>query len=114
MTKMGKKFTYLLIIDLSFFLFSDQALDLNEFEQLLKSLFSFSGDSYYIQKPRIKAMFNYFDENKVYLKKIIQLLKNIFQDDKIQLNEFTNFWFKIVKMVILYKGIYILKNNEIF
>lgn len=43
----------------------DFALDLTEFELMLKSLFSFSGNSYFLQKPKIKAMFNFFDSNRV-------------------------------------------------
>ncbi|CAF0792607.1 unnamed protein product [Brachionus calyciflorus] len=67
----------------------DQALDLNEFEQLLKSLFSFKGNSYFMQIPKIKTMFNFFDTNK---------------NDKIDLFELENFWFKMVKPTLLPKS----------
>ena len=43
----------------------DGVLDLKEFEDVLKSLFSFYGNSYFISKAKIKSMFNFFDENKV-------------------------------------------------
>jgi hypothetical protein len=56
---------YDLFLFFMLFLNSDNALDLNEFELLLKSLFSFSGNAYFMQKPKIKAMFNYFDYTKV-------------------------------------------------
>lgn len=67
----------------------DSALDLNEFEMMLKSLYSFSGNSYFLQKPKIKAMFNFFDTNR---------------DDKISIDEFERFWFKMVKPTLLPKS----------
>ena len=51
--------------DQDFLFLRDGALDINEFEQMLKSLFSFYGNSYFISKAKIKSMFNFFDENKV-------------------------------------------------
>ncbi|CAF0835368.1 unnamed protein product [Brachionus calyciflorus] len=68
---------------------NDQSLDLNEFEQLLKSLFSHNGNSYQIEMAKIKAMFDFFDSNK---------------DGKIQLIELENFWFKIIKPTLFPKN----------
>ena len=43
----------------------DGSLNLTEFEELLKSLFSFNGKPYSISKSFINDSFNYFDSNKV-------------------------------------------------
>lgn len=43
----------------------DGSLSLTEFEELLKSLFSFNGKPYSISKSFINDSFNYFDSNKV-------------------------------------------------
>jgi hypothetical protein len=83
---------------------------MNEFEQLLKSLFSFNGNSYFIQKPKIKNILTYYDSNKVrngflickffiLKKKIIKSIsKN--KDEKLDQSEFAHFWNTIVKQVI--------------
>ena len=52
-----------------FFFFSDNSLDFMEFEQLLKHLFYFSGNSYFMQKPNMQSIFNKFDTNKVIFNK---------------------------------------------
>ena len=64
----------------------DNALDFVEFEQLLKSLFFFHGNSYFMQKPNMQSMFNKFDMNK---------------DDRITREEFEYFWFKLIKPTLL-------------
>jgi Ca2+-binding EF-hand superfamily protein len=43
----------------------DNSLSLSEFEELLKTLFSFNGKPYSISKSFINDCFNYFDSNKV-------------------------------------------------
>ena len=64
----------------------DKCLDLSEFENLLKSLFSYNGNSYFISKDKIKKMFNYFKSDKT---------------GSIELADFQQFWLKIVYPVIL-------------
>jgi nicotinamidase-related amidase len=64
----------------------DNALDSVEFEQLLKALFSFNGNPYFIQKPKVQAMFNKFDTNR---------------DDKITREEFEYLWFKLIRPTLL-------------
>ncbi len=49
----------------TFLFLRDDNLNINEFENLLKSLFSFDGHPYFIQKPKINQMFSYFDADQV-------------------------------------------------
>ena len=44
---------------------NDKFLDLSEFEDLLKSLFSYNGNTYFISKDKVKKMFNFFKSDKV-------------------------------------------------
>jgi hypothetical protein len=39
---------------------SDTYLDINEFQALLKSLFSYNGNSYYLSKTKILNMYEHF------------------------------------------------------
>ncbi len=45
----------------------DNSLNLSEYEEFLKSLFSFNGKPYSISKSFINESFNHFDSNKVIL-----------------------------------------------
>lgn len=63
---------------------NDEFIDLSEFEDLLKSLFSYNGNSYFISKEKMKKMFNYFKG----------------PSGSIQLEDFEKFWFKIVHLTI--------------
>lgn len=64
----------------------DKCLDLGEFENLLKSLFSYNGNSYFISKDKVKKMFNYFKSDKT---------------GSLEFEDFQQFWLKIVYQVIL-------------
>jgi nicotinamidase-related amidase len=68
---------------------SNGVLNIHEFEDLLKQLFSFNGTSYFMQKSKIDEMFNYFDSN---------------QKKSLSPSDFENFWFKIIKSTILPKS----------
>jgi Ca2+-binding EF-hand superfamily protein len=55
-----------------------------EFDSLLKSLFSFNSNPYYIPKTRIGEFFEFYDANK---------------NGKIEFDEFEKFWNKTIKTV---------------
>lgn len=61
-------------------------LNLAEFENLLKALFSYNGNSYFISKEKINKMFDYFKSDT---------------SGAIELKNFEKFWFKIIKQTLL-------------
>jgi hypothetical protein len=46
--------------------FSDEFIDLEEFEGIMKSLFSCNGKPYSIAKEKIEQIFSHFDSHKVF------------------------------------------------
>lgn len=66
----------------------DNSLNINEFENLLKSLFSCRGRPYPIPKDKVEAIYSHFKES----------------DENMLLSEFQNFWEKFVKHVLFPKN----------
>jgi exosome complex component RRP4 len=64
----------------------DGTLNLEEIQQLFKSLFSFNGTPYVMQKAKVEQIFGFFDADN---------------DQKWSLAELDNFWHKIVKQTII-------------
>jgi len=71
----------------------DDDIDVNEFEGILKVLFSFNGNAYSIPKSRVTNMFTYFDSKKT---------------GKWKLADFEEFWKKIVKPTLFPKNCFLI------